>query len=220
MIARIQERLGTAGLVVAIVALVAALGGTSFAAVDKLSGVEKKEVKKIAKKFAGVPGTQGPAGPQGPKGDVGPKGGAGSPGEPGTDGTNGENGVCSVSVPKCVLPSNATLTGIWGISSVGNERPLAQISFPLSLPAEPIEVQLIGPDGGYPDPTPECSGTVEEPKAKPGFVCIYEAPQGIANIAFLDIIPEQLRFGVLVDPQVEDTAAKAEVHGTWAVTAK
>jgi hypothetical protein len=91
MFSKLQERLGTAGLVVAVVALVAALAGTAFAAAG-LNGTQKKEVKKIAKKFAGKagapgkPGAQGQTGPQGATGAAGKDGQNGAPGAPGKDG--------------------------------------------------------------------------------------------------------------------------------------
>lgn len=223
MFSRMHEKLGTAGLIIAVMALLAALGGTAFAAVDKLSSVEKKEVKKIAKKFAGAPGAPGaagPQGPQGPKGDTGPKGDAGTPGKNGTNGVNGENGMCSVSVPKCELPPGATMTGVWGFNSIDIERPLEQISFPLALPTEPTEVQIIGLGGGYENPTEECPGTVQEPKAKPGFVCIYVSIFNNANIAFMDHVGLHEKYGILLNPQVTNVSEKAEAIGTWAATAK
>jgi hypothetical protein len=106
MFSKLHDRLGTAGLVVAIVALVLALAGTAFAAAG-LTGKQKQEVTKIAKKYAGEDGTPGangapgpagpigpigPAGPKGPEGPEGPDGPAGTPGTPGTNGTNGTNG--------------------------------------------------------------------------------------------------------------------------------
>lgn len=94
MLSRLQNKLGTAGLIVAVVALVAGLTGAAFAA-GGLTKQQEKQVKKIAKKFAGkngrngkngAPGAAGPAGPAGPKGD------AGTAGANGTNGTNGTNG--------------------------------------------------------------------------------------------------------------------------------
>jgi hypothetical protein len=92
MISRIREKLGPAGLVVAVVALVAALAGGAYAASGALTGKQKKEVEKIAKKVSkpGSPGAPGPAGPTGPAGAPGAKG---DPGTPGTNGTNGTNGT-------------------------------------------------------------------------------------------------------------------------------
>ena len=71
MFSRMHNKLGTAGLLVAIVALVFAMVGGAYAAKGALTGKQKKEVEKIAKKYAGKPGAQGP---QGAAGLVGPKG--------------------------------------------------------------------------------------------------------------------------------------------------
>ncbi len=99
MFSRIHQRLGTAGLIVAVVALVAALGGTAFAAAQ-LNPTQKKEVRKIAKKYAGKRGPRGKRGPkgkpgndgaQGPQGDPGPKGEKGDTGAPGKDGNDGKS---------------------------------------------------------------------------------------------------------------------------------
>jgi hypothetical protein len=93
-IARLHERLGTAGFVVACIALIAALGGTAWAAAG-LTGKQKRQVKSIAKKFAGKDGKNGAPGAPGP---VGPQGPAGANGTNGTDGTNGTNGKDGKSV--------------------------------------------------------------------------------------------------------------------------
>lgn len=85
MFSKLHQRLGTAGLVVAVVALAAALAGTALAAAG-LNSTQKKEVKKIAKKYAGKPGAPGAQGPPGPQGS------AGSNGKNGTDGKNGADG--------------------------------------------------------------------------------------------------------------------------------
>lgn len=97
MLSKLHERLGTAGLVIAVAALVAALGGTAFAAAG-LNGTQKREVQKIARKYAGKPGAPGAQGPQGPKGDPGTKGEKGDAGLPGSAGTNGTDGKSVVLV--------------------------------------------------------------------------------------------------------------------------
>lgn len=99
MFSKLHERLGTAGLAVAIVALVAALAGTAVAASGGLSGKQKKEVEKIAKKYAGKNGAAGPAGPAG---SAGAAGAAGKDGKNGTNGTNGQSvTVNSYTGPEC-----------------------------------------------------------------------------------------------------------------------
>lgn len=142
MISRIHSKLGTAGLVVAIVALVVALTGVAFAATG-LNSKQKKEVKKIAKQFAGKNGAPGATGSQGAKGDTGATGPAGKDGTNGTNGTNGQSvtgapintgGACgpqtgvkytlgATSTNVCngatgfteTLPSGKTETGTWAL---------------------------------------------------------------------------------------------------------
>jgi collagen triple helix repeat protein len=107
MLGRLHDRLGTAGMIVAVIALVAALTGSALAASGALTGQQKKEVKKIAKKFAGKDGAQGPAGQtgaQGPKGDAGAGGADGQNGQNGLDGENGKDGKNGESVIMTSLP--------------------------------------------------------------------------------------------------------------------
>lgn len=168
MLSRVRNKLGPAGLIVAVVALVAALTGAAFAA-GGLTKQQEKQVKKIVKKYS----KPGPQGPQGPKGE---NGAPGAPGSPGKNGTNGENGACSVSVPQCVLPSEATLTGAWSIGFFETPSPgsfvKTSISFGLQYPGEtPPTLVYVQTEG---ENEAECPGTVEAPAAEPGFLCIYQ----------------------------------------------
>lgn len=90
MFSKLHERLGTAGLVVAVIALVAALTGTAIAAKSLTKPQVVKIAQREAKKF---PGPTGPAGPQGSKGDKGDKGDTGSAGSPGAQGATGATGA-------------------------------------------------------------------------------------------------------------------------------
>jgi hypothetical protein len=99
-IRRLREPLGTAGLVVAIVALVAALAGGAYAASGVIVGssgdltkAQEKQVTKIAKKSSkpGPPGATGPAGPTGPAGAAGKDGTNGADGKDGAPGKDGVN---------------------------------------------------------------------------------------------------------------------------------
>jgi hypothetical protein len=148
MISRIHSKLGTAGLVVAIVALVVALAGGAYAAQQGLNGKQKNEVKKIAKKFAGQDGAPGATGPQGPKGDAGATGPAGkdgadgedgapgADGEDGAPGADGEPGMCSAEEPECTLAAGGVLTGVWSITGNAHVSPAA-ISFPVRVSPAP-----------------------------------------------------------------------------------
>lgn len=86
MLDRIRERVGSAGLVVAVIALMLAVAGGAYAAGGGLSSKQKKEVEKISKKFAGKPGAPGAAGANGKDGANGANGKDGTNGTVGADG--------------------------------------------------------------------------------------------------------------------------------------
>lgn len=236
MISRIHSKLGTAGLVVAIAALVVALTGVAVAATG-LNSKQKKEVKKIAKQFAGEDGAPGAVGPPGAKGDPGQKGDPGNEGKQGVQGVpgqDGEDGACSEQNPVCTLPSEATETGAWAVGFSGSAAPqLLGVSFNLSLEAAPVvhvinkegKEKLFIPEVGFEEiDQPACPGTVEEPEAEPGVLCVYtkvedkilgggfETPESTfdQNVAYptgavVSFIP---------------TSPGASAYGTWAVTAE
>lgn len=245
MFSRVHQKLGTAGLVVAIVALVAAMTGGAFAAGGgHLTGKEKKEVKKIAKKFAGKKGKNGApgaTGPQGPKGDTGAAGAKGDTGAKGDKGDRGERGLegseGSPWTAGGVLPSEETETGVWGSPNSG----VAGISFlPLSFPirlAEPLELEdihLINEAGEevYADQTPPfaeherspsgCTGgSFTEPKADPGNLCVYTGYENQGRLfpkyfVLASVLYESSANGVDIPLQA---AEGAEVVGSFAVTA-
>lgn len=123
MFSRIHDKLGSAGLIVAIIALVFAMVGGAYAASDdnsgatvsakkskkkkKSKGVTPAQVRKIAKqeakKFANSnPGPQGPQGVPGAQGAKGDKGDTGSKGDDGEDGATGKSvEVVNESAPGC-----------------------------------------------------------------------------------------------------------------------
>ena len=173
MLSRLHERLGTAGLIVGVVALIAALAGTALAA-GGLTKPQEKQVTKIAKKYAGkngAPGAPGSTGPAGPPG---------APGAAGKDGTNGTNGTSVTGTPiptssaTCnnqggtaytsasgtenvcngltgfteTLPIGETETGTWTLVS-GEEEAWAPISFSIPIPEalEASQVHVIAPNG-------------------------------------------------------------------------
>lgn len=92
MFHRVRERLGTAGLVVAILALIVALSGGAFAATQS---AKKKSTKYMTKAqviaLIKANATSGPTGATGAPGAPGAKGDVGAPGGPGTAGSNGKN---------------------------------------------------------------------------------------------------------------------------------
>ena len=203
MFSKLHERLGTAGLVVAVIALVVALGGTAVAA---LSGPEKKEVKKIAKKFAGkdgkdgapgAPGAQGPIGPQGAPGlngtdgkdgadgadgDDGATGATGATGKNGTTGATGATGTTGATGATGqtgftdTLPPGKTETGAWAVDF--NAASIVGISFPIPLAANLPNTKTKPVQVGALVPAECDNGTAPaasaaNPEADPGWLCVF-----------------------------------------------
>jgi hypothetical protein len=198
----IREPFGTAGLIVAMIALLAALGGTALAANGALSGKQKKEVEKIAKKYAGKPGSPGAAGAPGAKGDAGVNGSNGSNGGAGANGisvtTSAASGaecpaggikiasagpttkVCNGTTGFTeVLPAGKTETGIWSsgiVSEIGNENIQTAISFaiPLAMALPVADTHYLTTVQQQAGGTTQCPGTVDEPLAAEGNLCVYQ----------------------------------------------
>jgi hypothetical protein len=253
MLSRIHDRLGTAGLIVAVVALVVALAGTAIAAAG-LNSTQKKEVKKIAKKFAGKPGATGAAGPAGapgPKGDTGAAGKDGTPGAVGTPGAAGKSVITeevlagetdcnelggskfhtqgSVSNTfACngktgftkTLPVGETETGAWSFfSNSTGQFEVLPLSFSIPL--------LVAPETtvyNEPNTVGKCPGTVTEPKAAPGKLCVYvegnifdatTEPEGISRTTAFT--KRWVSGGTLT---LQTHGVNKVVFGTFAVTAK
>jgi hypothetical protein len=202
MISRIHDRLGPAGFVIAIIALVAALSGGAYAATGGLSGKQKKEVTAIAKKYAGKPGLAGATGPAGPAGAAGAKGEAGAAGTNGTNGTSVTNTALAKGDATCpeggaefkvgtgtathacngqtgfteTLPPGKTETGTWSFVSNGATEQVVPIGFPIPLAAVDAEAMTVEFLNKTQETSAECPGTVEEPKAQAGVLCIYTTP--------------------------------------------
>jgi hypothetical protein len=171
MLWRLREHLGTAGLIVAIVALSVALAGGAIAA-NGGAGNGKATASAKAKKGprgpkgpkgdTGPAGPAGPAGPQGAKGDNGAAGANGSngadgaKGATGNQGTQGTKGATGVTGPTGqtgytkTLPPGETETGTWGFTkALEPEIVIAPISFTIPLPGDlgADAVHLIAPTG-------------------------------------------------------------------------
>jgi hypothetical protein len=203
MFERIHQKLGTAGVLIAVVALVAALGGTALAASGALTAKQKKEVKSIAKGLVGT-GPAGPLGPAGPAGangkggangtngttgaagatgatgPTGAKGSAGLIGETGPTGPTGTNGATGPTGATGfagfteTLPSGKTETGTWEINGVFEASSAAETPISFPIPlANPGEHSEFLTKAQTASPTGSCTGTVEHPTAPSGFLCVY-----------------------------------------------
>ena len=223
MFKRIHEKLGTAGLIVAVAALIAALSGAAVAAAPKLSPTQKREVTRIAKKYAGEPGDAGPAGPPGP---AGAKGDAGPPGAPGARGATGSQGPTGPEGPpgptETQLPTGETLTGVWAFSGKGVGRgEYVSISYPLRVIPEPAEFEtptnMIGPED---DPTEQCPGSVTHPEAAPGEFCLYvKELKNASEPQFVNSIAADRTSGIILEFLTQSDLQEGWGNGTWAVTA-
>ena len=219
MFSRIHDKLGTAGLVIAIVALVAALGGTAIAALPGLNSKQKKEVKKIAGKLVQA-GPAGPAGPQGAPGasatgSPGPAGPAGSKGATGPTGTAGSAGPTGPAGPtETKLPGGETSTGVWGFADKGPSFIFVPISFPLRVEPEPAtRFREVGAP-----PTEECPGSVTNPEAAPGNLCVYASNiGGTASKFSVGQYGDDRTSGVVLEFSLS-AGESGFARGTWAVT--
>ncbi|MGA8744899.1 MAG: hypothetical protein WB507_03435 [Solirubrobacterales bacterium] len=132
----------------------------------------------------GSGGATGATGPAGAKGATGPSGGPTGPkGATGPAGTGGGEGFPSA------LPSGKSETGQWQVQSATDEGMLTTISFPVPLAAPLSHSHLHFVLPGETGPA-ECeSGTVGEPKAAPGNLCIYS--NIMLHTQFIDVENEE-----------------------------
>jgi len=219
MLKRIHNKLGTAGLLIAVVALIAAVAGSAFAA-GGLTKQQEKQVVKIAKKYAGKQGPKGdpgPAGAQGAKGDQGSQGAKGDRGDEGPRGPEGPAGPTET-----ILPQGKTETGVWSFSGTEQEIMSVSISFPLRVsdlsPASSIIVDIDAEDPEH----KHCPGSVKQPEAAQGYFCFYVG--SLVN-AFHDSgsvpdIGSGLTSGLILTFKREPEFLQASGAGTWAVTAR
>ena len=226
MFRRVHEKLGSAGLIIAVVALVAAFTGSAFAGATafKLTKSEQKEVIKIVKKYAkpGPTGSAGPQGSPGPAGAPGPKGDTGAKGTTGPEGPAGETGPAGPTETR--LPFERTLTGVWGFSGLGiesgNHGELMPISFPLRvIPAPGFNEtdNLIEPEG---EPTEACPGSASDPQAAPGEFCLYEKQLKNASLSGnYGNLTGDLSSGIIFEFLIPAGTIEGRGNGTWAVTA-
>lgn len=190
---------------------------------------------KGANGLNGANGAAGPQGEKGPKGDPGEKGAAGESvaakaiaagdtakcdGLGGVDYTlggktttvcNGQTGFTET------LPSGKTEKGAWALTTA--ESPVdhkvhgqGAISFGIPLATEPT-VHFIDAEAGEP-PTAECPGSVANPEAAKGMLCVYEE---VALASTLES-PKVYTSGAVLRYQAP--APGITYRGTWAVTAE
>jgi hypothetical protein len=210
-------------MIVAMLALFVALTGTAVATTSALIGsaqiknnsitgldVKNKSLRPID--FRGS--VRGPRGLRGLTGATGATGAAGAKGDKGDQGVPGP-------FPDS-LPAGKTVRGnfaLTGVATAGGQRFESPISFVFTFSGPPTAKYI--PSGG--PAQAGCPGTVSNPLADPGFLCVYELQK-------INTVPNCIysggggscnstnRYGGIV--YAESTAAGAVfAEGTWAATA-
>jgi hypothetical protein len=113
------------------------------------------------------------------------------------------------------LRSGQTLTGTYALAAhieSGWFIPATQISFPVPLDAAPA-VTYVPPAGT----NPNCPGTVNDPSAPPGRLCVYGRRQD-GGVPFLEQEASG-RTGFRLFPNAGTPPVNTQYDGTWAVTA-
>jgi Collagen triple helix repeat (20 copies) len=229
---------------IATLALVFAMTGGAYAAgryvITSTKQISPKVLKSLQGKTGvagkngaaganGATGATGPAGPAGSQGPAGAAGAAGKAGENGKEGKEGKEGQPGAIHPGTKLPSGASETGAWAVQSHTLSITLSAISFPIPLETALGEshVFFIPPEGeGTIDPA-ECPGSVVNPEAATGDLCVYTRAftEGLEPFSVPIEDPSKgLGSGgaAVSGATLLFTPASAESstgYGTWAVTA-
>ena len=134
---------------------------------------------------------------------------------------NGETGFTET------LPPGMTETGTWVVQEVGvptGEIPVA-FSFPIPLAEGGEEAFFLNETETSTEAgTGGCTGSVIEPTAPEGVLCVYTAYENQTNIGTSPffVFANQIGFqptGTVLRFQAEEAPATLQMNGSWAVTA-
>ncbi len=133
----------------------------------------------------------------------------GAKGAPGP--TCNENG-------ECLLPSGATETGNWAVSSIGTVLTFTSISYPLRLSAEPTfhYVDVIEQSNHE---VLECPGEYADPQAEAGHLCVYEKLGHGLEFPGEVAVGTDPTSGLTIQFFREHPETEMYAAGSWAVTA-
>jgi hypothetical protein len=171
--------------VIATLALVFAMSGGAYAAGKYLIISTKQISPKVLKSLQGKAGAKGATGAAGATGPAGPAGSAGAgtpgaqgaPGAPGAPGKEGPAGKEGKQGPPGTtgftktLPKGATETGAWTLQSRAEGVSATSISFSIPLSGELGSANVFFLEPG--ESTTACPGSVEDPEAAEGDLCVY-----------------------------------------------
>jgi hypothetical protein len=201
-------------MLVGVAALVLAMTGGAWAAKKYVITSTSQIKPSVLKKLIGKAGPPGPAGGQGQAGPQGAPGAAGAPGGQGPQGSPWTAGG--------TLPSGESLQGAWSTPEFDTTTPseglviaVVPISFGIPLPEalDAAHVKYVEKEAETPGEG-ECPGTVKEPEAERGFLCLYtEHVDGTVQFAGQ---PGHWASGAVVQFGM---LGVGKAYGTWAVTA-
>jgi hypothetical protein len=153
----------------------------------------------------------------------------GDQGDPGTPGAPG------ASVFDSAIPSGTTVTGAWGGRYIApqlafNNSYLLSSSFPVKAPASLTDAQVnVAPNTAAGDPDPTCTGSVDNPTAPAGKVCVYIGSSNNATVTGFKLVSPGTggtqpgdAYGFIVrmiDKGTVGNTATMAAEGTWAYTA-
>jgi hypothetical protein len=182
----------------------------------------------------GETGPQGERGPQGLQGVPGSPGAPGAPGSPGAPGAPGAPGSPGTSIFASSIPSGTTVKGLFGDSDIATDTDESAalnigVSFPVPAPVDLTDdnVNFAGmPNEFAADDDSTCTGTVANPTAPSGKVCIYvdgfigknNASLGTALNNGGPAGSNKYGFIILVSGNTNNPS-RATIEGTWAYTA-
>jgi hypothetical protein len=235
---RLRRYRPSGSMLVALLAFVIATTGSAVAASLITSAqikdgtIQTKDISKKAQTAlkgkrgaAGARGLQGSKGDTGPKGDQGLTGDAGPRGDQGAKGDTGAQGDPGPLLQ--TLPAGKTLKGDYHIgmtTTAASQFVYSGITFQFPLPTAPTFNFI--PQGG--PATANCPGSVADPQAAAGFLCLYEGasqnkgpgqqPQVCSSAGGCGSPNSPDKFGVGLE-LASAAAGFASSSGTWAVTA-
>lgn len=211
---RIRAKLTPSNVMVTVLALIVLGGGTAYATTQLAKNsvgtrqLKKEAVTPVKLSKASKAALTGPAGPRGATGAPGPTGQRGTQGLRGEKGDKGDPG--SSALLSTELKRDLTLRGRINVdqqATVKEQIAGDSISFGFSLAATPT-VEMIGVT-----PSSNCPGDFSDPRAAPGYLCLYRRTE--SNVGFVGVDPSP--FGA-------DLTVKASAVGrffyeaSWAVT--
>jgi hypothetical protein len=208
-------------LIVAMLALFVALTGTAVATTSALIGsaqIRNNSITGLDVKNRSLRPIDFRGSVRGPRGLRGLTGATGAPGAKGDKGDKGDTGPPGP-FPQTNLPSGTTIRGNYGTGGFANTTVhfyFADIAYGFQMSA-PLAVHWIAEAGA---PPAECPGTVDNPQAAAGHLCIYE--RNNANVGSRDLAAGgSTRWGA--SPFIRSGTGSADSsswsHGTWAATA-